>query len=67
MECRKNANLTRCNCTYDPCSRKGLCCECIASHLSRRELPGCCFPGNAEKTWDRSFQHFARLVGEGKV
>ncbi len=67
MECRKNTNMSRCNCTYDPCSRKGVCCECIASHLRRRELPGCCFSGEAERTWDRSFRNFARLVGEGKV
>jgi len=32
-----------------------------------RQLPGCCFPDEAEKTWDRSFEHFARLVSEGKV
>ncbi len=67
MECKKDGNLLRCNCSYDPCSRKGLCCECIASHLRDRELPGCCFPESAEKTWNRSFEHFAKLVTEGKV
>jgi hypothetical protein len=25
----REANLARCNCTYEPCSRKGICCECI--------------------------------------
>jgi hypothetical protein len=30
-------------------------------------LPGCCFPDDAERTYDRSFEHFARLVGQGKV
>ncbi len=67
MECKKSANLAGCKCTYDPCPRKGLCCECISNHLRRRELPGCCFSVEAEKTWDRSFQHFARLVREGKL
>jgi len=65
MDCKKEKNLQKCACTYDSCSRKGLCCECLAYHLKARELPGCCFPGNAEATYDRSFDHFARLV-QGK-
>ncbi|MDY6831895.1 MAG: DUF6485 family protein [Thermodesulfobacteriota bacterium] len=67
MECRKDQNMARCNCTYDPCSRKGICCECLAYHLRSRELPGCCFSGTAEQTYDRSFDHFARLVAGGKI
>lgn len=63
----KARNMERCNCSYDPCSRKGVCCRCLESHLAQRELPGCCFPRDSERTWDRSFQHFARLVREGKV
>ena len=65
MECKKN--LSNCNCTYDPCSRKGVCCDCISYHLRMRQLPGCCFPAGAEKNWDRSFEHFAGLVNSGKV
>jgi hypothetical protein len=30
-------------------------------------LPGCFFPPEAEKTYDRSFEHFARLVTSGKL
>ncbi len=67
MDCKKEQNLTRCNCTYEPCSRKGVCCECIAYHLNMRQLPGCCFPDKAEKTWDRSFEQFARLVESRQV
>lgn len=67
MEYRQKQNLKRCNCTYSPCPRKGICCECIAYHLRMRELPGCCFPDEAEKSWDRSFDHFARLVQQGRV
>ena len=67
MECNIEANKARCNCTYEPCSRKGKCCDCIRYHLSLGELPACVFPDDAEKTWDRSFTHFARLVNEGKV
>ncbi len=67
MECKKTANLERCNCTYEPCPRKGACCECLAYHLRKQELPGCCFPDDAEKSWNRSFAHFAELVSQGRV
>jgi hypothetical protein len=32
-----------------------------------RELPACCFPDSAERTFDRSFEHFSQLVVAGKV
>lgn len=67
MECKKEQNLTRCNCSYDSCPKKGICCECIKYHLEGRQLPACCFPDSAERTYDRSFEHFARLVAERKV
>ena len=67
MECRKQDNLDFCNCSYGPCSRKGICCECLQYHLRSRQLPGCCFSDAAERTYDRSFDHFARLVAAGKV
>lgn len=57
MECRKGKNLKSCPCTYN-CERKGLCCECVRYHLKRRELPGCYFSKEAEKTYDRSFGKF---------
>ncbi len=66
MECNKEKNLQDCTCTY-PCSKKGVCCECISYHLKMRELPGCCFPKEAEATYDRSFEYFARLVQAGKA
>lgn len=37
-------NLASCSCSYNPCNRKGLCCQCIAYHRKRREVPGCLFP-----------------------
>ena len=67
MECKKEKNLDRCNCTYEPCSRKGVCCDCIQYHLRMRQLPACCFDRDAERTYDRSFEHFARLVAEKRV
>ncbi len=67
MDCKKEKNLINCNCSYDPCPKKGICCECVAKHLKSRQLPACFFPNDAEKTYDRSFEHFAKLVNEGNV
>jgi hypothetical protein len=67
MKCNQEENLSRCNCSYDPCPRKGMCCQCLHYHLNMRELPACCFPDDAEKTYDRSFTHFARLVTQAKI
>ena len=62
MECQSfEANLARCNCTYEPCSRKGLCCECIKYHLSLGELPACTFPDDVEKRFDRSIARFVEI------
>ena len=57
------SNLETCPCTYPGCSRKGTCCECLQYHLARHELPGCCFPAEVERTYDRSFRRFAQLDG----
>ncbi len=67
MECNQEKNLVNCNCTYEPCSRKGICCECISYHLRMRELPACCFPDDVERTFNRSFELFAQLVSDGSV
>jgi len=67
MECKTDQNLRSCNCSYELCSRKGTCCDCLSYHLKARELPGCCFPDDAERTYDRSFEHFARLVESRKI
>jgi hypothetical protein len=39
----------------------------LSYHLKMRELPACCFSSDAEATFDRSFEHFARLVQEQRV
>lgn len=67
MECKKEMNLKGCSCTYTPCSRKGLCCECITYHRKARELPACFFPEKAERSYDRSYASFASLVAKGEV
>ncbi|MFP4557544.1 MAG: DUF6485 family protein, partial [Bacteroidales bacterium] len=43
MDCKKETNLDRCNCTYS-CPRKGVCCDCIAYHRRMGQLPACYFP-----------------------
>jgi hypothetical protein len=59
MECPNHEkNMKRCNCTYEPCPRKGVCCECIAYHKRAGELPACCFPDAVERTFDRSITRF---------
>lgn len=67
MECGKEKNLTKCNCSYPSCPRKGACCDCLSYHLKSRQLPACCFPADVEKTYDRSFAKFAQLVNENRL
>ena len=58
-ECpNKDKNLKYCNCSYDPCSRKGTCCECLHYHRKQQQLPACFFSNDIEKTYDRSFSRF---------
>ncbi len=64
MNCQKQNNLKHCNCTYKGCPKKGICCECLRSHLKRKELPACCFPKDAEATYDRSFENFIKVHNE---
>jgi len=56
----QSSNLSQCACTYS-CSTKGLCCECLHYHLNMKQLPGCCFPKEAEATYDRSFRKFVQV------
>ena len=57
MECDINKNIENCTCTYN-CEKKGRCCECIAYHKTRNEIPGCLFSATAEAKYDRSIKHF---------
>lgn len=58
-KCTREENMAACTCTYD-CSRKGLCCECVAHHRRAGEIPGCFFPPEVEKTYDRSLSRLVR-------
>jgi len=54
-------NLENCNCSYEPCPRKGICCECVSYHRKMKQLPACFFSGEGEKTFDRSVKNFIRF------
>jgi len=60
-QCNVEKNKKGCNCTYEPCSRKGICCECIKYHKDSGELPACFFPDSVERTYDRSIEKFVSL------
>ena len=60
LECKVKQNKLRCNCTYEPCAKKGICCECIQFHWANGELPACLFPDDVEKTYDRSIERFIK-------
>jgi hypothetical protein len=64
-ECKVEENAARCACTYPGCSRKGICCECIRYHWDHSELPGCLFPPEVEKTYDRSLERFLAIHSKG--
>jgi len=54
-------NRAKCNCTYETCSRKGTCCQCLHYHRQMGELPACYFPDDVERTYDRSIRRFVSL------
>lgn len=58
MDCNVTKNLDNCTCSYDSCPRRGKCCECVIYHRKNGELPGCFFPPEAERSYDRSIRKF---------
>ncbi|AZO93889.1 DUF6485 family protein [Halocella sp. SP3-1] len=59
MNCPQHEkNSKNCTCTYTSCSRYGNCCACITYHRELNELPGCLFPPEVEKTYDRSVKKY---------
>jgi len=63
-ECKVKQNKEKCSCSYEPCSRKGICCECIEYHLSNGQFPACFFPDDIEKTYDRSIERFIKTYSK---
>jgi hypothetical protein len=66
MECNKSRNMKNCNCSYEPCSRKGICCECLSYHMNAGEMPACFFPDDIEKTYNRSISNFVKVWQQRK-
>ena len=60
--CRRDEIIKTCGCTYEPCSKKGKCCDCIKYHRDMNQLPGCLFPPEAERTYDRSIKYFCEVM-----
>lgn len=58
----KEKNLADCTCTYS-CAKRGLCCECVAYHRDKGQIPGCFFSKKGEATYDRSIAALARDHG----
>lgn len=63
-ECNMDKNLEKCNCSYEPCSRKGICCDCLQYHWSMGEVPACFFPDDVERTYNRSIERFIKTYQE---
>jgi hypothetical protein len=55
-------NSVDCTCTYRSCSKHGVCCECVAYHRANGEVPGCLFPAEAERTYDRSVRKYVEVM-----
>ena len=64
MDCVKEKNMAKCTCTCTSCSRRGACCACVEYHREKGELPGCFFPPEAERTYNRSIDYFVKVMGK---
>ena len=59
-KCDIDKNMKRCNCSYEPCSRKGKCCDCLTYHWRMGQMPACMFPDDVERSYDRSIELFIK-------
>jgi len=51
------AGAKDCPCTA-ACPRHGKCCECVAHHRVKAQLPACYFTPEQEKAYDRSIAFY---------
>ncbi len=56
MSCKSDS----CACTNVSCPLHGKCCECVARHRGRNEIPGCFFSKSGEKAYNRSIDFFIK-------
>lgn len=60
-DCRICSNYPEnptCPCTSFGCKVHGICCECIAKHNGRGQVPGCLFSKEGEALHDRSLNAY---------
>lgn len=63
MSCISEKTVKHCSCTYTGCENHGNCCRCVAYHNDRKEVPGCFFSAEVERSYDRSLANLARDRG----
>jgi len=59
MECKQKINSKSCNCGFE-CERKGICCDCLAYHREKGELPACYFSDKVAGSYDRSVETYLK-------
>ena len=55
---RQASGVKDCPCTYAGCPRHGNCCQCVAYHRVKNQLPACYFSKEAESVYDRSVEFY---------
>ena len=64
MNCTIDKNKASCSCTYVSCDKRGACCQCVQYHKQLGELPGCLFPPEIERTYDRSREAYIKFYSK---
>ncbi len=59
--CKIDENKDDCPCSFTSCGKHGVCCDCLRSHLSKKQLPACAFPPGTAATSERSIEEFVNL------
>ena len=63
MECLCGTDQVACTCGNTACSRHGRCCECVANHREKGQLPGCLMPEELRAS-SRSVADLVKYYGE---
>jgi hypothetical protein len=58
----REKNMEKCNCTYEPCENKGICCQCLHYHRAMGQLPASYFSAADERSYDRSIARFMKSL-----
>ena len=59
---RQASGAKDCPCTYPGCPRHGNCCQCVAHHRDKSQLPACYFTAAQEKSFDRSVAFYLSCI-----